>query len=54
MLKFDHDKRITVKEAIKYKYFDDLPKEADEISEPVSKFDFEFEDQDHNVNKLRD
>ena len=54
MLKFDPDKRVTVDEAMKHKYFDDLPKEADEKAEPVSKFDFEFEDQDLNINELRD
>jgi mitogen-activated protein kinase 7 len=54
MLKFDPDKRISVEEAMKHKYFDDLPKDADEKVEPVSKFDFEFEDQDLNTNELRD
>lgn len=54
MLKFDPDKRITVDEAMKHKYFDDIPKENDEKAEPVSRFDFEFEDQDLNINELRD
>jgi len=54
MLKFDPDKRITVDEALNHKYFDDIPKEHDEKTEPVSKFDFEFEDLDLNINELRD
>ncbi len=54
MLKFDPDKRITVEQAMKHKYFDDLPMEADEKPEPVSKFDFEFEDQDLSTNDIKD
>lgn len=54
MLKFDPDKRVTVEQAMKHKYFDDLPSEADEKPEPVSKFDFEFEDQDLSITDLRE
>lgn len=54
MLKFDPDKRITVEQAMKHKYFDDLPMEADEKPEPVSKFDFDFEDQDLSTNDIKD
>ena len=55
MLKFDPDKRITAGEALKHKFFDDIPKEDDDESlDPVTRFDFEFEDQDLNINELRD
>jgi serine/threonine protein kinase len=54
MLKFDPDKRVTVEQAMKHKYFDDLPMEVDEKPEPVSKFDFEFEDQDLSTNDIKD
>lgn len=54
MLKFDPDKRITVEQAMKHKFFDDLPQEADEKPEPVSKFDFDFEDQDLSTNDIKD
>lgn len=54
LLKFDPDKRITVEQAMKHKYFDDLPVEVDEKPEPVSKFDFEFEDQELSSADLRD
>ena len=54
MLKFDPDKRITVDQAMKHKYFDDLPTEQDEKATSVSKFDFEFEDLDLSSHELRD
>lgn len=54
MLKFDPDKRITVEQAMKHKYFDDIPSEVDEKPEPVSKFDFDFEDQELSITDLRE
>ena len=54
MLKFDPDKRITIEQAMKHKYFDDLPVEVDEKVESVSKFDFEFEELDLSTSELRD
>jgi serine/threonine protein kinase len=53
-LKFDPEKRITLDQAMKHKYFDDLPHEDDEKAEPVSKFDFEFEEVDLNITELRE
>lgn len=53
MLKFDPDKRITVEQALKHKYFNDLPAITDEKPEPVSKFDFEFEDEELSAEDLR-
>lgn len=54
MLKFDPDKRISIENAMKHKYFDDLPMEVDEKPEPVCKYDFEFEDQDLSSHDIRD
>lgn len=54
MLKFDPDKRISIENAMKHKYFDNLPVEEEEKAESVSKFDFEFEDLDLSTNELRD
>lgn len=54
MLKFDPDKRITIENAMKHKYFDNLPVEVEEPAEPISKFDFEFEDMDLSTTELRD
>lgn len=54
MLKFDPDKRITVDKALKHKYFDDLPYEEEDKPEPVSKFDFEFEEKDLSTEDLRE
>lgn len=54
MLKFDPDKRITIENAMKHKYFDNLPVEKEEKAESVSKFDFEFEDLDLDTVELRE
>ena len=54
MLIFDPDRRITAEKALKHKYFDDLPHSEDEIPDPVSKFDFEFEEIELDILNMRD
>jgi serine/threonine protein kinase len=47
MLKFDPNKRITVEEALLHPYLKDLHLPDDEpSSDPVSKFDFEYEEKE--------
>lgn len=44
LLEYDPKKRLTSEQALRHKYFEDLHTPEDEpISEPVSYFDFEFE-----------
>ena len=54
MLKFEPDKRITVDEALKHKYFNDIPYEEEDKVEPVSKFDFEFDEVELSTTELRE
>lgn len=54
LLKFDPDKRITIEQAMKHPYFDGLPGEFEEKPVPVSKFDFQFEDQDLTPQDIRE
>lgn len=54
MLKFEPDKRITVDQALKHKYFNDIPYEDEEKVEPVSKFDFDFDEMELSTTEIRD
>lgn len=54
MLRFDPDKRITIDEAIRHKYFNDLPLEPGEKPEKVGEYDFEFEKFELNLTELRE
>lgn len=54
MLRFDPDKRITIDQAIKHKYFNDLPLEPSDLPEKVGEYDFEFEKYELNLTELRE